>query len=127
VLRRTEQSYLEALPKLKAIPEVVEHIDAGYGRIRFAVVSGGTRNSVEASLRMLGLLEKFEVFVCAGDYQKAKPDPEPFLLAAARLGVRPEACLVFEDAEPGLEAARAAGMAAVRVPPPWQRNGAGSL
>jgi len=127
VLRKTEQSYLEGLPKLQAIPEVVEHIEAGYGRIRFAVVSGGTRNSVEASLRMLGLLEKFEVFVCAGDYRKAKPDPEPFLLAAARLGVRPEACLVFEDADPGIAAARAAGMAAVKVPPPWQRKGAGSL
>jgi HAD superfamily hydrolase (TIGR01509 family) len=122
VLQQTESFYLESLPKLKAVPEVLEHIEASHGRVRFALVSGGTRKSVEASLTVLGLLDKFEVFVCAGDYRKAKPDPEPFLLAAARLGVRAEACLVFEDAEPGIAAARAAGMAAVKVPPPWHRN-----
>jgi HAD superfamily hydrolase (TIGR01509 family) len=122
VLHKTEQFYLESLPNLKAVPEVLEHIETSHGRIPFAVVSGGTRTTVEASLTMLGLLEKFKVFVCAGDYRKAKPDPEPFLVAAARLGVRPGACLVFEDAELGMEAARAAGMAAVKVPPPWERK-----
>jgi len=116
VLQKTEQFYLESLPKLRAVPEVLEHIEASHGRVPFAVVSGGTRNTVEASLAALGLLEKFQVFVCAGDYRKAKPDPEPFLVAAAKLGVRPESCLVFEDAELGMEAARAAGMAAVKVP-----------
>lgn len=126
VLRQTEEFYLKSLPNLKAVPEVLEHIEASDGRIPFAVVSGGTRTTVEASLATLGLLEKFKVFVCAGDYQNAKPDPEPFLVAAARLGVRPESCLVFEDAELGIEAARAAGMAAVKVPPPWQRNTAKS-
>jgi HAD superfamily hydrolase (TIGR01509 family) len=62
--------------------------------------------------------------VCAGDYQKSKPDPEAFLLAANRLGVAPETCLVFEDTEMGIQAARAAGMASVRVPPPWERASA---
>lgn len=122
VMQKTEKFYLGSLSNLKAIPEVLEHIEMSHGRIPLAVVSGGTRNTIEASLDALGLLGKFKVFVCAGDYQKAKPDPEPFLVAAARLGVRPESCLVFEDAELGMEAARAAGMAAVRVPQPWQRN-----
>ena len=122
VLQKTETFYLQSLPNLKAVPEVLEHIEASHGRVPFALVSGGTRKSVEASLTVLGLLEKFEVFVCAGDYRNAKPDPEPFLLAAARLGVRAEACLVFEDAAPGIEAARRAGMTSVKVPPPWQRN-----
>jgi len=122
VRHRKEQLYYELLPNLKAIPEVLEHIQTSYGRIPFAVVSGSTRDSVEASLTTLGLLEKFEALVCAGDYQKAKPDPEPFLLAAERLGVPPETCLVFEDADLGIEAAKAAGMASVKVPPPWQRD-----
>ncbi|HTP69856.1 MAG TPA: HAD family phosphatase [Dongiaceae bacterium] len=122
VMQKTEKFYLGSLSNLKAIPEVLEHIEMSHGRIPLAVVSGGTRNTIEASLDALGLLGKFKVFVCAGDYQKAKPDPEPFLVAAARLGVRPESCLVFEDAELGMEAARAAGMAAVKVPQPWQRN-----
>ena len=56
--------------------------------------------------------------MCAGDYAKGKPDPEPFLTAARLLGVKPEECLVFEDAETGVMAAKAAGMAVVKVPLP---------
>jgi HAD superfamily hydrolase (TIGR01509 family) len=59
--------------------------------------------------------------VCAGEYQKSKPDPEAFLLAALRLGVAPASCLVFEDTDMGIQAAAAAGMASVKVPPPWER------
>ena len=121
VARRKEELYFDALPQLKAVPEVLEHIDAQHGRIPFAVVSGSTRDSVTASLRTLQLLQKFETLVCAGDYKRAKPDPEAFLIAAARLGVETESCLVFEDTEMGIEAATAAGMASIRVPPPWER------
>jgi len=116
-----ERLYLELLPQLKAVPDVVEHIEAEHGRIPFAVVSGGTRESVIASLAALGLLDRFDTLVCAGDHKRGKPDPEAFLLAAARLGVPPAACLVFEDTDMGIQAARAAGMASVRIPPPWER------
>jgi beta-phosphoglucomutase-like phosphatase (HAD superfamily) len=115
VARRKEELYFENLPQLKAVPEVLGHIEASYGRIPFAVVSGSTRESVTASLTALHLLDKFETLVCAGDYEKSKPDPEPFLIAARRLGVAPEDCLVFEDADMGIEAATAAGMASVKV------------
>ena len=121
VARRKEKLYFDVLPGLKAVSEVLEHIDAQHGRIPFAVVSGSTRDSVTASLRTLQLLEKFETLVCAGDYKRGKPDPEAFLIAAARLGVKPQACLVFEDTDMGIKAASAAGMASVRVPPPWER------
>jgi HAD superfamily hydrolase (TIGR01509 family) len=121
VARLKEDLYLEQLPQLKAVPEVLEHIEAQHGRIPFAVVSGSTRESVDASLKSLNLLDRFDTLVCAGDYRKAKPDPEAFLLAAARLGVAPETCLVFEDTEMGVQAARAAGMAWVKIPPPWER------
>src|ERR1700738_1812 len=119
---RKENFYLELLPQLKAVPEVVEHIADQYGRIPFAVVSGSTRQAVTASLGALELLDRFETRVCAGDYEKSKPDPEAFLLAAARLGVAPERCLVFEDTEMGIQAAKAAGMASVKIPPPWERG-----
>ena len=104
------------------MPEVVEHIDAQHGRIPFAVVSGSTRESVTASLDSLKLLDRFDTMVCAGDYKKSKPDPECFLLAASKLGVAPESCLVFEDTDMGIQAARAAGMASVKIPPPWERG-----
>jgi HAD superfamily hydrolase (TIGR01509 family) len=121
VAARKEELYYEHLPELKAVPEVLEHIEQQHGRIPFAVVSGSERASVQASLRAIGLLQKFQTLVCAGDYVRSKPDPEAFLMAAQRLGVSPESCLVFEDTQMGVDAAKAAGMAWVRVPPPWQR------
>jgi HAD superfamily hydrolase (TIGR01509 family) len=122
VATRKEELYYEYLPNLQCVPEVLEHIEQQHGRIPFGVVSGSTRESVEASLRAIGLLEKFDVLVCAGDYAKSKPHPEPFLIAAERLGVEPETCLVFEDTQMGIDAATAAGMASVRVLPPWDRR-----
>ncbi|MHB8888366.1 MAG: HAD family hydrolase [Acidobacteriaceae bacterium] len=122
VSKRKEELYFEILPQLKAVPEVLEHIEVSYGQIPFAVVSGSTRDSVTASLTVLNLLDRFDALVCAGDYQKGKPDPEAFLMAADKLGVAPEACLVFEDTEMGIQAATSAGMASVKVPPPWERS-----
>jgi HAD superfamily hydrolase (TIGR01509 family) len=122
VARRKEELYFENLPQLKAVPEVLEHIEASYGGIPFAVVSGSTRDSVTASLGALKLLDKFNTLVCAGDYQKSKPDPEPFLVAAQRLGVAPEQCLVFEDSDLGIQAAMAGGMASVKIQPPLRNS-----
>jgi beta-phosphoglucomutase family hydrolase len=121
VSRRKESLYYELLPELKAVPEVLEHVEESHGRIPFAVVSGSTRESVTASLQSLKLLDRFDAMVCAGDYKKSKPDPEAFLLAAEKLEVEPHACLVFEDTEMGIQAATAAGMASVKVPQPWER------
>jgi beta-phosphoglucomutase-like phosphatase (HAD superfamily) len=121
VARRREQIFQAALPRISAVPEVLEHIEDAYGRVPFAVVSGSTRDSVTASLTAVGLLDRFEVMVCAGDYVNAKPDPECFLLAARKLGVDPRRCLVFEDTDLGIRAAAAAGMASVRVPSPAER------
>jgi HAD superfamily hydrolase (TIGR01509 family) len=121
VARRKESFYYELLPQLKPVPEVLEHIEARHGRIPFAVVSGSALDSVTASLSTLNLLDKFDTLVCAGDYKKSKPDSEAFLLAATRLGVAPESCLVFEDTEMGIQAATAAGMASVKILQPWER------
>ncbi|MEW1588362.1 HAD-IA family hydrolase [Micromonospora vinacea] len=116
VVERRESYYQELLPQLAAVPEVLAHIHDAHRRVPFAVVSGSTRASVTASLEALGLLDRFDVLVCADDYTRAKPDPEAFLLAAEQLGVPPESCLVFEDTDLGIQAATAAGMASVRVP-----------
>ena len=111
-----EALYLEQLPELKPIPEVLEHIEAQYGHIPFAVVSGSRRESVVGSLSVLHLLDRFKTIVSAEDYKNAKPAPDPFLIAAERLGVAPNDCLVFEDTELGIQSATAAGMASVMVP-----------
>ncbi|HEY1987569.1 MAG TPA: HAD family phosphatase [Terracidiphilus sp.] len=116
-----ERRYHELLPQLKAIPEVVEHIHAQHGQIPLAVVSGSRRASVVGSLTTLGLLDKFDVLICAEDYVHGKPAPDCFLAASAKLGVAPKDCLVFEDTELGITAATAAGMLSVRVPEPLER------
>lgn len=81
-----------------------------------AIASGGPRFIVQRSLDLAGLAPLFKVVVSADDVTHGKPAPDMFLLAAARMGVPPTACLVFEDAEPGVRAAEAAGMKWVRVP-----------
>jgi len=81
-----------------------------------AVASGGPREIVHRSLDLAGLASLFQVVITPEDVQHGKPSPDMFLLAAGRMGVAPGMCLVFEDAEPGMRAAEAAGMKWVRVP-----------
>ncbi len=80
-----------------------------------SVASGSQRTTVERTLSRIGARDLFEIIITPEDVTRGKPDPEMFLLAAERMGVAPHDCLVFEDAELGLEAARRAGMSAVRV------------
>lgn len=116
--KRKEDLYLDVVAQVHAVPAVLKHIEAAHGRIPFAIVSGSPRASILATLERLGLSGHFQLVVGAEDYTRGKPDPEPFLVAAQRLGVRPESCLVFEDADAGIAAAEAAGMRWVRVPWP---------
>jgi HAD superfamily hydrolase (TIGR01509 family) len=118
---RKEDLYYELIHQLQPVPEVLVIIHAHHGKLPFAVVSGSTRDSVVKSLEALGILDLFDTLVCAGDYTHGKPSPEPFLLAAQRLNVDPTRCLVFEDADVGIQSATAAGMASVRIAQPWER------
>jgi HAD superfamily hydrolase (TIGR01509 family) len=116
VSHKREEFFLELLPTVKAIAEVEECIRRDHGKIPFAVVSGSPRKSINETLGYLNLSKYFDVIVGAEDYKKGKPDPEPFLVAAAKLGVKAEDCLVFEDAELGIQSAIAAGMKWIKVP-----------
>ncbi|MEE4424613.1 HAD-IA family hydrolase [Streptomyces bugieae] len=80
---------------------------------RWAVVTSATRRLAEARLGEAGIRPK--KLIAADDITRGKPDPEPFLLAARRLGVDPARCVVFEDAPAGLAAGRAAGMTTVAL------------
>ena len=120
--KQKESLYYAQLDELKPVPEVLEHIEAMYGSIPLAVVSGGRRDSVVRTLTAIHLLDRFETIVGAGDYDRSKPAPDGFLVAAARLGIKPKDCLVFEDTDLGIESATAAGMASVKVPQPRERQ-----
>jgi len=80
-----------------------------------ALATSSHRSAVDALLAQLDLEQWLDVIVSAEDFARSKPDPECFLLAAHRLGVDAQACLVFEDSLAGLRAARAAGMQAVAI------------
>ena len=79
-----------------------------------AIVTSSTRRLALARLAASGLSAP-EVVVFAEDVTRGKPDPDPYLLAAARLGVAPARCLVVEDSAAGVAAARAAGAATVAL------------
>jgi len=78
--------------------------------VKLAIATGGSIDNVDFVLDGLGLRDLFEVIVDAAQYKRGKPAPDCYLMAAARLGLDPSECLVFEDAVGGIKAAKAAGM-----------------
>jgi HAD superfamily hydrolase (TIGR01509 family) len=121
-VRRKEKYYLSLIPEVVPVPEVLDIVKSMHGSVPLSVASGGHRELVEATLDVLGIRSLFQAIVCAEDYERGKPHPEPFLLAAKLMSVPPEDCVVFEDSPIGIEAARAAGMAWVHVPGPMERK-----
>ena len=81
-----------------------------------AIVTSSSRKSAVRKVTQAGLMDDFQRLITLDDVKRAKPSPDPYLLAAKRLGVTPARCLVFEDSEVGAQAAHAAGMCVVQVP-----------
>lgn len=94
---------------------VVKHLFQNADKKKIGIVSGGSRSTLNITLEVIKVKGLYQTMVCAGDTAHGKPSPEPFLLAAEQLGISPENCLVFEDGNPGVEGAIAAGMGWVRV------------
>jgi beta-phosphoglucomutase len=103
---------------IRPMPGVFRWLDelrqAGW---RQAVASSAPRLNLDVMLGSLDLGDFFEAVVCAEDVRNGKPDPEPFLTAAARLDIAAERCIVVEDAAPGLAGALRAGMRTIGVGP----------
>ncbi|MFI7009641.1 HAD-IA family hydrolase [Streptomyces sp. NPDC050145] len=96
----------------RAVPGALELL-AALPAGRWAVVTSAARELAEARLAAVGITAP--LLIAAEDVTRGKPDPEPFLLAAERLGADPARCVVLEDAPAGLAAARAAGMRTVAL------------
>jgi beta-phosphoglucomutase-like phosphatase (HAD superfamily) len=116
VLRDWSANYGKNLQRLEEIEPVSDVARAWRGRVPMAVASNGHRASVVATLEAVGLSGLFDTVVAIDDVRKGKPAPDLFLEAARRMGVPPERCVVFEDSEEGMEAARSAGMRVVYAP-----------
>ncbi len=109
VLRRLERP-VKPLPGARPLIEELRRRG-----IPIAVASASLRQWVDATLRGLGLDDAFAATVSASEVNEAKPAPDLFLAAAARLGVPPDRCLAVEDTLTGVRSARAAGMFAVQL------------
>ena len=110
-----EEHFLDLLHTVTPI-EPVQHIAKTYrGKLPLAVASGGYHETISRTLQFVGMADWFDAMVCAEDVTKHKPEPEVFLEAARRLSVDSARCVVFEDTDIGLEAARRAGMVGVDV------------
>jgi len=107
-------------PRLGEVPPIRPVVDFARHCHRIprplAVASGGYRDYVRRALEAIGVADLFPVIVACEDVLHTKPAPDLFLLAAERLGVRPQRCLVLEDSLFGIQAAAAAGMASWLLP-----------
>jgi len=83
--------------------------------LRLAIASSAVGDEIDEILRRLGVRDAFELIVDGAQVSRAKPDPEAYLVAAKKLGVAPERCVVFEDSHVGVLAAKRAGAYCIAV------------
>jgi len=110
-----EDRFLELSDSLQVIDPAAQIARRFFGRKPMAVASGGLRRVVMHALEAAEVTSLFPVVVTSDDVEHGKPAPDTYLLAAERLGVRPERCVIFEDADTGIAAAEAAGGRCVHV------------
>ena len=87
-------------------------------KIKTAIVSGSHRTNVQAALEIFGLAKYFDIIISGDELEKRKPDPEPYLHAARKLGLMPKECIAIEDSFSGAKSATAAGMQLIIVKSP---------
>ncbi|MCS6242971.1 MAG: HAD family phosphatase [Opitutus sp.] len=113
-----ERLFLQRLDTVEHIAPVVAFARRMAVSHPVSIATGGMPEVAMPALRAAGLLDLFKIVVTPQDVAqgRGKPAPDMFLLAAEKMGVPANQCLVFEDAEPGIRAGLAAGMQVVRVP-----------
>ncbi|MCA8914140.1 MAG: HAD family phosphatase [Planctomycetes bacterium] len=110
-----DRDYIPMLANVPALPGALQSIAEFHARAPQALVTGSTSAQAAAVLDALNIRERFAHVIACDQYERGKPDPEPFLLAASRLGVEPDVCLVLEDSPSGVTAAKKAGMKVVGI------------
>lgn len=110
-----EHRYLSMLHEVQPVPVVLQIASRHRGISPMAVASGGEGWVVRRTLEVIGALDWFDTIVGSEDTELHKPEPDVFLEAARRLGAEPAGCVVFEDSDLGMEAARRAGMHGVDI------------
>jgi HAD superfamily hydrolase (TIGR01509 family) len=115
--REFEAAIAPLLTEVRLMTGVVEILDdLDRAGLPLAVCTSTGREKALHHLDRAGILPRFAHVVTRDDVTRGKPDPEPYLLAASRLGIEPAHCLALEDSHNGIRAAHGAGMMAVMVP-----------
>jgi beta-phosphoglucomutase len=122
VSRRKKQLYEELEHELKGVEGAVEFVSWAASRYKIALATSATARNREATLRLLGIGDLFHAVVDASGHQRPKPDPEVFLTALEKLGLKNADCWIIEDSVNGLRAAKAAGCFSVAITTTFDRD-----
>lgn len=115
ISREKEALFEDMIPRIHAIPQVADAVRENHGKLPMAVATGAIMPICQRILRQIRLERCFDTIVSSEDVARHKPAPDIFLEAARRLKVDPAHCVVYEDTDPGVEAARNAGMKCIDV------------
>ncbi|MFK7770195.1 MAG: beta-phosphoglucomutase family hydrolase [Mariniblastus sp.] len=110
ITEEKENAFLEFMPEVQPIQPIVEIARRYHGTKPMGVGSGSNRDVVFEVLKLIGVDDLFDVVVGAEDTERHKPEPDVFLEVARQIKVTPTECIVYEDADLGVEAAKRAGM-----------------
>lgn len=111
---KVELAIKDAKAQVPEIPGAISLINkAKEAGLKIAVASGSTLEYVNVVLKKLNVFDKFDAVVSSEEVKNGKPEPDVFLLAAKRIGVTPENCIVIEDGISGMIAAKKAGMLSI--------------
>jgi HAD superfamily hydrolase (TIGR01509 family) len=105
---------------INGVEEVLKNL---HGKYLMGIVTSSQKNHFELIHTTTGFLKYFDFVITNSDYTKSKPDPEPYLLALERSGVKKEECIAIEDSERGLQAAHAAGIRCLVLPGKLTKKG----
>lgn len=115
--------YIEIFESTPLFEETIKLLKAIYDKgIALALCTSSNRELTIHLLERIGIQDLFQVLVTKGDYSKRKPDPEPYIVTAGKLGVKPEDCLVIEDSDVGLKSAIGAGMKCIIIYNEYTKN-----
>lgn len=116
LVREKQKLYLDMIPGIEILPGVRNIIHRFHGHMLLAIGSSSHVIELNRILETLALTSYFDHVVGGDMVTRKKPDPEIYLHTCSLLGVTPDECAVFEDSEPGVAAAKAAGMIAIAIP-----------
>lgn len=110
-----EAVYMEIIDEVKPLQEVYDIVLKYNGILPMSLGTGATREVALRNLEAAGIIGIFDIIVTADDVINHKPSPDTFLLCAKKMGIDPQYCQVFEDADPGITAAKAGGMNVIDI------------